>query len=355
MERVYIIYTIAGKVSRVRKLRMVIFYGKAPGKVILFGEHFVVSGNPAIAAAIKRSSTAYTRSRRDEWISIESKNLNVRAIYKDGWMVTRGGRSRAKALTPLRALVEEARRRFKRRDGVDISISSEIPIAAGLGSSASTAVSTAASLLMRYGAPFDRKAIIGLASTAERVVHGKPSGIDHTVIALGGVIAYKPQEAFSPLSFPTFKLVVVNTRRFRSTGRLVAKVLEYLQSDPVRRGRILSEANEIVSKAVKTLSRGDLESLGKLMYRNHELLREVGASSPELDLIVKEAKDHGALGAKLTGAGGGGCAIILPREGSEGKVCSHMESLGFEAFIAEIDEKGVVAGILDEGEGLSAL
>ena len=334
---------------------MAVFYGKAPGKVILFGEHFVVSGNPAIAAAIKRKTIVYARPRRDEWISIASKNLNVEVVYRDGVTVIHGDRSRAKSLTPLRTLVEEARRRFRRRDGVDIHISSEIPIAAGLGSSASTAVSTAASLHMRYEVPFEKEAIIELASTAEKVVHGKPSGIDHTVIALGGVITYKPREAFNPLSFPMFKLVIVNTRRFRSTGRLVAKVLEYLESNPARRRQILSEANRIVSKAIEDLRRRDLEGLGELMYRNHELLREVGASSPELDLIIERAKDHGALGAKLTGAGGGGCAIILPKEGSEGEICSHMKGLGFEAFIAEIDEKGVVAGTLDEGEGLPAL
>ncbi|MEM2122311.1 MAG: hypothetical protein QXE79_01610, partial [Candidatus Bathyarchaeia archaeon] len=169
---------------------------------------------------------------------------------------------------------------------------------------------------------------------------------------LGGVILYRLRGVFSSLSFPRFKLVIVNTGRIRSTGRLVAKVQEYLDDDPVRRKRMLSEARRIVSGAVKSLARGDLEALGRLMYRNHELLRELGVSSRELDLIVEAARDYDAHGAKLTGAGGGGCAIVLPRRGSEREVSDHMRSLGFEPFIVEVDEEGVVTGTPDK-EGMT--
>ncbi|MEM2122310.1 MAG: mevalonate kinase, partial [Candidatus Bathyarchaeia archaeon] len=156
-------------------------YGVAPGKVILFGEHFVVSGNPAVAAAIDLRTTAYVKPRLDGWITIGSKGLGARVTYRDGEPAVHGERSKAEALNPLRIIVEEARRRFHKEDGVDIYVSSMIPMASGLGSSASTAVSTAASLCTAYGAPFDKKVIMELASMAERMVHGRPSGIDHTV------------------------------------------------------------------------------------------------------------------------------------------------------------------------------
>ena len=324
-------------------------YAMAPGKVILFGEHFVVSGNPAVAAAIRLRTTAYARLRMDGWVTISSKGLGVRVAYRDDELVVHGDGSKVKALNPLKLIVDEARRRFERKDGVDLHVSSEIPVASGLGSSASTAVSTAASLCKAYGAPFDKGIIMELASMAERMVHGRPSGIDHTVITLGGVIIYRPRGGFSSLSFPKFKLVIVNTGRLRSTGRLVAKVQEYLDRDPAVKKRMLSEANRITLEAVESLSRGDLEALGHLMYRNHGLLRELGVSSRELDLIVEAARDHNALGAKLTGAGGGGCAIILPRRGSEAEISACMRDLGFEPFIVEVDEEGVVTGTLDEG------
>ncbi|MGC8848879.1 MAG: mevalonate kinase [Candidatus Bathyarchaeia archaeon] len=325
----------------------VVSYGVAPGKVILFGEHFVVSGNPAVAAAVKLRTTAYTKIRSDGCVSIGSRELGVNVTYADGESMIRSGGSKAESLNPLRLLVEEARRRFRKEEGVDIHIHSEIPMASGLGSSASAAVSTAASLLAAYRIPFDKGIVMELASGAERMVHGRPSGIDHTVITLGGILLYRLGGIFKPLPSPRFKLVVVNTRRFRSTGRLVAKAQEYLDGDPARRRRMLSEAERIVSGAVRSLSRGDLEALGGLMYRNHDLLRELGVSSRELDLIVEAAKDLKALGAKLTGAGGGGCAVVLPRRGSEMEISVQMRGLGFEPFIVDVDEEGAIAGTLD--------
>jgi mevalonate kinase len=315
----------------------------APAKVILFGEHFVVYGEPAIALAIDKRAYASAQLRKDKRIHINSTDLGVAGTFKgESFLTERGGSKARLKLEPVKNAVQQVLGKAERKAGVDVEINSDIPVSAGLGSSAAVATATVMAVSNLLGIELSRDQIFRMAYEAERLVHGTPSGIDPAVSSYGGTLQFQRGKDFIPLNVKAnIPLVVGNTRVERSTGELVATVRlmreRYLYIiDP-----IIKTGGKIALDAVEALKKGDLPTVGDLMNINHALLCAVGVSHESLERLVFAARKGGAVGAKLTGGGGGGCMIALAEAGKLKRVVKSIERVGGTAFVAQKTDQGV--------------
>jgi len=299
----------------------------APGKVLLFGEHFAVKGKPALGLAISLRAKAcvYPGSMR-----VYSRQLGPVTSGSQHWGL----------FDALFKYVESAYGRVPR---VDVEIDSEIPMAAGMGSSASIAVALAHALLSYMNVEFTHEDVWRVAYEAEKAVHYMPSGVDTKLATYGGILYYKQGVVKRvDLKLPeTVEVVVVNTRVTRSTGRVVKEVLERYERLGEIGDLIYKAAEALVDKAIRSLEAGDLHALGELMLVNHGLLWAMGASAEVCDRVVYELVKLGAYGAKLSGAGRGGIVIgLVDGEKSPG-VLKALRDKGFDCFTVKPSYVGV--------------
>ena len=315
----------------------------APGKVILLGEHFVVYGEPAIVLAIDRRAYVTVSMRDDDKIYIKSMDIEASGYFAEGsFSAEVGGEGARAVLEPVRRTVEEVLKHSGEKVGVNVTVRSDIPVAAGLGSSAAVAVATAGAVSKLLNANLTRDEIFHVAYEAEKLIHGTPSGVDPAISTYGGVILYRRGEGIKNVDVRVdIPLVIGNTGVSRSTGKLVAGVGMLRRRHPSIINPIIKAGGLIVEEALKALVDGDLETLGELMNINHGLLYSVGVSSKELDRLIYAARGAGALGAKLTGAGGGGCMVALTRRERLIQVADAVKRAGGEPIIAGKTDEGV--------------
>jgi len=315
----------------------------APAKVILFGEHFVVYGEPAVVLAIDKRAYASAQLREDEGIYVNSTDLGVSGLFVGKrFRVERGdGEAQAK-LEPVKGAVEQVLALSNRKVGVSVEVRSSIPVAVGLGSSAAVAASTVAAVNHLLDLNLSREEIFRLAYEAERSVHGIPSGIDPAISTYGGALLFQRGRGFTPLEVETdIPLVVGNTGVQRSTGELVASVHRRREQYQSVIDWIIRAGGKTALNAVEALKKGDLPAVGELMNINHALLYALGVSHESLERLVHAARKAGAYGAKLTGGGGGGCMIALADASSLGRVVEAIELAGGSAFVAKKTIEGV--------------
>lgn len=315
----------------------------APAKVILFGEHFVVYGKPAIVMAVDKRAYVKAKPRKDKKIYLNSLNLKVSGFFEDDKFAPETGGLEAKAkLEPIKVVVEKTFQLCEKRSGLEIEIDSKIPVAAGLGSSAAVAAATAKAVSSLLGVEIGEDEVFRIAYEAERLVHETPSGIDPAIATYGGTIIFQKsvgiQRSIVGCEIP---LVIGDTGLKRITGEFVAKVRKNKERYPSIINPIIETGGEIVERAVEALKKGELEVLGELMNINHALLSAIGVSHELLDRLVAAARRAGAYGAKLTGAGGGGCMIALTNREMLEKVALAIRDAGGAAFIAEKSNEGV--------------
>jgi len=316
----------------------------APAKVILLGEHFVVYGEPAIVLAIDMRATVTAEKRNDGKVLIESRGIGASGFFVDDkFFPEMGGEEAKRKLEPLYVIVREIRERTDFFEGINLRIESPIPIAAGLGSSAAVSVASAAALCSLLNLDTSEDNIFKLAFDAEKVIHGNPSGVDPAISTYGGVLWYCRSKPIRRLNVKVdLPIVIGNTKKERSTGELVAGVSALLKRYPRIICRIIKAGGEIVKKSLYALKKGDLKMLGELMNINHELLRSIGVSCRELDDLVNAAREAGAYGAKLTGAGGGGCMIALTPLERIMDVADAISEAGGEVLITRKTDDGVI-------------
>lgn len=309
----------------------------APGKVILFGEHFVVEGQPAIALALSLRARVTASATGRPSILIRSENLGLSREYG---FPPENDKS---PLYPVAYAAYLAAERAGKNGGIEIVVDSEIPPGAGMGSSAAVSVATVAAASRLMGLELSLEEISRLAYEAEKIVHGKPSGVDNTVATFGGAIAYRKGEGFLRLNvdFGDVSLVLADTGKPRSTGELVKRVLTLKSAFPTVMEPIYYAAGRLSVEAAKLMERGDWEAVGVLMNVNHGLLSAIGVSTAEIERLVHAARSAGALGAKLTGAGGGGFIVALVRRGQEHSVVKELEKLSPRVILCSVSEKGV--------------
>ena len=316
----------------------------APAKVILFGEHFVVYGQPAIVLAIDKRASVTAQLRKDDRIGISSDNLRAAGTFKrEKFQAQRGGVKARLKLEPARSAVQQVLKRAgAKKVGVDVRIRSNIPVSAGLGSSAAVSTATVAAVSRLLEVKLSRDEIFRMAYESERLVHGTPSGIDPAISTYGGTLQFQKNRDFIDLKVQTnIPLVIGNTRVERSTGELVARVRRVKNSFPSIIDLLFVAGARTALLAVESLRKGELHAVGELMNINHALLSAVGVSHESLERLVYAARNGGAYGAKLTGGGGGGCMIALAEERKLKKVMAAIERAGGTAFEACKTDEGV--------------
>lgn len=314
----------------------------APAKVILFGEHFVVYGQPAIVLAIDRRAKVTAQLRKDDRISISSSNLRIAGTFKDDkYQAQKGGAKARIKLEPAKSAVQQVLEKAgSKKTGVDVRISSNIPISAGLGSSAAVATATVAAVSRLLDVELTRDQIFRMAYQSECLVHGTPSGIDPAISTYGGALQFQKNRDFIDLKVQTnIPLVIGNTKIERSTSELLARIRRTRQSLPSIVDLLMVAGARTALLAVEALRKGELKTVGELMNINHALLCAVGVSHESLERLVYAARNNGAFGAKLTG--GSGCMIAVAEENKLKKVMAAIERAGGTVFEACKSNEGV--------------
>lgn len=276
----------------------------APGKVFLFGEHAVVYGKPGIAMAIRpRVFVTVRRSKHPP---------RVKSPYIESCFSELGVKG-------------------------SVYINSQLPSSAGLGSSAAVTVATLSAINDEFGLNQTKEEIADLAHAIEKKVQGKASATDTYVSSFGGMVLIKGNQK-RILPPQNLQIVVGNSLVSHSTTRMVEMVATFKNKDPRIANPVLDAIEGVTMKAVHFLSNPKV--LGNYMDINHALLEALGVSHPQLNRMVMASRAAGAYGAKLTGAGGGGCMIALCPKRSKTRVAGAIESCDAKAIITTIDTTG---------------
>lgn len=287
----------------------------APGKIILFGEHFVLYGAPAVAASLDIHLTALvTPSDQDRWQT--SDLLTTIEQYNNNQLFS----SLKKALGCSDCFFQ-------------IKVTSNLPRQANLGSGAALCVALTRALAALTDKLLTDEEVIRIATEAEHHLHGRSSGMDTSVVTLGGVI--KVESAAGQLRYERittdrpFHLVVALSHTASPTKQMIERVREYSESEPKLFEQILESYSELAKAGEAAFKKGEFNVLGGVFNEVHALLCTLGLSTDELDTLSSAAKSAGALGAKLTGGGGGGTMIALcAEEESQQQIAKQLTKAG---------------------------
>jgi mevalonate kinase len=293
----------------------------ACGKVILLGEHAVVYGVPAIAVGIDRGACAEARPLETGPSRLLVRGWNV-AVCED--------EDQHDLARAFRALLDAGRATNPGMSACSVEVEADLPPGGGLGCSAAMGVAIARAVEPTLG----EDAVQERAMAWERVFHGNPSGVDAAVAARGGCIFFRKGEPLERVRVRgTLHLCVGSTGTPSSTKSMV----DALASLRAERPEIVAEAFEgvrsLVQSARLAIETGDRPALGRLMDLNQMLLAALFVSSTSIERMCALARDAGALGAKLTGAGGGGSVVALVPSAAAGEaVLAAWTTAGFEGF-----------------------
>lgn len=291
----------------------------APGKIYLFGEHAVVYGEPALACAVELRTSVCVQ-KADE-ITITS-DLGKTGIDFE-----------------LHPYVSSAVRKLS-SPGVSIEITSEIPVGSGLGSSAAVTVAVLEAINIEFGIGKNRNEIAGMAHEIEKEVQGAASPTDTYVSTFGGVVEIPSRKKLDVLDCG---IVIGNTNKGASpkkTAKLVKQVSLLKEEFPESIWAIIKTIGSFTGSGEKLLLEKNYQALGKLMNVNHGLLDALGVGTKELSDLVYAARNAGAYGAKITGAGGGGCMVAL--SDSTDEVAYAIEQAGGTPIISKFACNGVI-------------
>ncbi|NHI83349.1 MAG: mevalonate kinase [Candidatus Thorarchaeota archaeon] len=295
------------------------------GKSILYGEHFVVYGLPALAAGIaSRTMAVVNRSNKAGW-TLDDRRPEVLG-YKAKKM-----KEQKKSVE----LVIQAAGLDVSEEGIHIKLEGDLVCASGFGASAASCVSLARALNEEFELGYDDERINQIGFEGEKGYHGTPSGVDNTASTFGGLVWYVRDLNGGPPTFEKLKLknsvhlTVASTGITASTTEVVSDVRRKKAADPRWFQGIAEEYDKLVQDARNALLKFDIKHAGRLMNRNHELLQELTVSCKELDDLILMARENGAIGAKLTGTGRGGNMIALaPDKETQSRIAGALEKGG---------------------------
>ncbi|PWH05280.1 mevalonate kinase [Brachybacterium endophyticum] len=276
-------------------------HGHAHAKSILLGEHAVVYGTPAIAVPLHALDLTVTvHSRADEQIRIRSE------LY-DG-----SAEEAPQRLHPLVTAVHTALALTSGSPmGLDLEVVSRIPYERGLGSSAAVAAAIARAIADLTGTDLDGEAVHDVVMAAETIAHGRSSGLDGRAVASDAPILFQGGVTTAVPVGGRFVFVLADSGHAGSTAEAVGAVRELRATFPTRVDGLIGRLGAIVEESRSLFASGDRVALGALMDEAQALLVELEVSDATLDRLVEAARAAGALGAKLTGGGRGGCILAL--------------------------------------------
>jgi len=304
--------------------------GSGYGKTILFGEHFVVYGLPAIASALGSTTTA----------EVKRADINGYELI-DNRPETAGYKEQKKE--EYEKLIENVIKFMEVKEGIRITLGGNLVAASGVGASAACAAALARAINNEFRLDWNDDKINEAAFEGEKGPHGTPSGIDNTAAVFGGLLLFKKNLGGNQNTIKKMKLrkpveiVLGNSGKTSSTKEVVGDVRRLEEEQPKKINAVFEEYGALVEEAKKALKDYDLKKVGTLMNKNHELLQKITVSSRELDEMVETARNAGALGAKLTGTGRGGLMIALtPGKNLQEKVAEAIEAQGYTVFRSKI-------------------
>lgn len=283
-----------------------LFQASAPAKIILVGEHAVVYGQPAIAVPVSslRASAQATPNSDHQGLYIEAEDLGQRLPVSVSDVILD------------HALVQTARLFLdfasQPAPNLTVHLSSQIPMASGLGSGAAVSTALVRVLAQAMNLRLTDDHLNSLIFEVEKLHHGTPSGIDNTVIVYERPVYFVRSQPIESVAIGApLTLLIGDTGQGALTRVAVSDVRTLVESQPAEINPILDAVGDLVRQARTAIETGNAQSLGRLMTRNHHLLQQLTVSSPELDQLVDAALNAGALGAKLSGGGRGGNMIAL--------------------------------------------
>ncbi len=304
----------------------------APGKIILFGEHFVVYQNRAILGAINQYATVTSEKTNTDNILISS-SLGQSSIQRDEDVS-----NIEKKFRPFFYIAKHVIEKNNFDKGISIKIESDIPIGAGLGSSSACCVATAASVLNLFNNS-DEKEVLQLAIEAEKTIFPNTSGADCTVSVSGGIIEYQKEKGFSKIETDNeFNFLIIDSEQVHSTDKVVERVRKFKNDNLDVFTELCSEEERLITKALESMKNNDLKTVGKCMAQNQMFLEQIGVSNDELLSITKEIEKI-TFGAKITGAGDGGCIIALTQK--DDNLSEYVNTTKYQTYHVTIQKTGM--------------
>jgi mevalonate kinase len=303
--------------------------GHGHGKVILLGEHSVVYGRPAIAAGMTLGCRAYAEFATADVLSVEPWGVSVDAATVEADPERELLR---RAFAVLREHYESPRR------ALHVRATMQVPGGAGLGGSAALSVAIVRALDACLGIERTNEQLVELSMAWERVFHGNPSGIDSAMAVRGGLLQYVRGQPHLPIRpGKALSFVVANSGEHGSTKSMVESVARQHARDPAKAEQIFDAIASLVTNAKSAVEDGDHRRLGQLMDLNHTLLNTLMLSTSKLEEMCGIARRAGALGAKLTGGGGGGCMLALAADAERTTaIAQALSAAGYAAFAVEV-------------------
>ncbi len=301
---------------------------EAPGKIILTGEHFVVHGAQALAAAINkriRISSSFSPNNNITYKNqrIHSTNYNIKN-------------------DPVYIVRNKTLEYLGEKSPLSITVDSGIPRGSGLGSSSALCVATAASISSLFNTKLDRKTLFNLAMYGEKKIHGNPSGIDVATSIMGGIISFR--KGFDPKRINLKhnpELIVSISGKRRKTSNMINKFTNFRNEKPHSFHSLVNSSNTLTKKTLSALSQKDYLAVGSYFNFFNSTLNYFGLSSLATDTVIEKCLELGSYGAKITGGGGGGSIIAISPSKHVGVIVNELNSMNYETFSVKLPQKGV--------------
>ena len=309
----------------------------APGKIILFGEHFVVHGTKAILAAIDKRVTVTTTFTENKTIKVNSQLGTIEVPISSSHEEVKS------EFRPFVYLANKIINSEQNASGLEVTIDSDIPIGVGLGSSSACCVAAAASISELFN-ELSSEEILKMSIEAEKTIFPDTSGADCTVCTYGGMIEYPSIEKIDN----TFdlNLLIANSMIPHNTKNSVEKVNKFKENDEERFSQLCDLETKLIDEVITAMKNNDATTFGLKMSENQKYLEEIQISNDTLRDMISSLKEI-SLGTKITGAGDGGCIIALVKDENMDKVPELLPK-DKEYFSAKIDTKGVVWSTVEE-------
>jgi len=293
----------------------------APGKLILFGEHVVVYGYPAIVAAINRRMAVTVTDSLDMTDHIDTGIVLDQRFVKESLILFK--------------------KKYNINSYITLKTSSQFSDRVGFGSSAAITVATIYALATHFKKPMTKDVLFDLSYQVVIAIQKKGSGADIAASIWGGIVYFQKNTPVQKLDSTINEIIVGYTGIKASTTKLIDKVSTSYAYDPKTFEKIFISISKIVKQAKKEIVRSDENKLGELMSENHTLLKKLKVSTVKLDCLVKYACEFGAYGGKLSGAGGGDCMTAIAPEHAKKTVKSALSKSGATVYILTIETEGV--------------
>jgi len=318
----------------------------APGKLMLFGEHSVVFGHPCIVTAVDRRLSITVEENGEEVFILDAPDLGLRAYSKR--ICDLGNKDLPKEVSFIETCYKLFLEKYPQQKTIHVYSKNEFKSSYGLGSSSASTVAFAKALSEFYEVPMNNDQLFDLAYQTVLEVQGVASGFDIAAAIWGGTSYYitphgklSKHKTVEPIKIKNLPLLVAYTGIKADTATLIRMVQNLHSENKGTVNHIFTDITLLVEQAKKTLQQQDWPHLGLLMDENQALLRKLQISSIELENLIAAGKSAGAMGAKLSGAGGGDCMLALVDEAEKKAVAQEITKAGGKIIEVEMNAEGV--------------